>query len=141
MGLAPQGVGGLDCPSQGAGPDAQAVRQLEVLVEQIRQGVSVLLAARGKVRVSADQLLLVEDALAMTSEEEAAIEELLANTVRIVPVTSSIARMAGDLRRLYARLKPFDSAIAATAIFAHTKLVTRNVRDFEQIDELDILAI
>ncbi len=78
---------------------------------------------------------------AMTSEEEAAIEELLANTVRIVPVTSSIARMAGDLRRLYARLKPFDSAIAATAIFAHTKLVTRNVRDFEQIDELDILAI
>ena len=78
---------------------------------------------------------------AMTSEEEAAIEELLANTVRILPVTSSIARMAGDLRRLYARLKPFDSAIAATAIFAHTKLVTRNVRDFEQIDELDILAI
>ncbi len=78
---------------------------------------------------------------AMTSEEEAAIEELLANTVRIVPVTSSIARMAGDLRRLYARLKPFDSAIAATAIFAHTKLVTRNVRDFEHIEELDILAI
>ncbi len=78
---------------------------------------------------------------AMTSEEEAAIEELLANTVRIVPVTSSIARMAGDLRRLYARLKPFDSAIAATAIFAHTKLVTRNVRDFEHIDELDILEI
>ncbi len=78
---------------------------------------------------------------AMTSEEEAAIEELLANTVRIVSVTSSIARMAGDLRRLYARLKPFDSAIAATAIFAHTKLVTRNVRDFEHIDELDILAI
>ncbi len=30
---------------------------------------------------------------------------------------------------------------AATAIFAHTKLVTRNVRDFEHIEELDILAI
>lgn len=77
---------------------------------------------------------------AMTAEEEARIETFL-TAVRIVPVTSSIARIAGDLRRLHPSLRAFDSAIAATAFFTSSTLVTRNVRDFQGIDGLNLLPI
>jgi predicted nucleic acid-binding protein len=77
---------------------------------------------------------------ALTEAEEGRIEAFL-RRVRIIPVFSNIARIAGDLRRLYPRLKGFDSAVAATALFANSTLVTRNVRDFEQIKGLSLLAI
>ncbi len=72
--------------------------------------------------------------------QEVRIEAFL-RRVRIIPVFSNIARIAGDLRRLYPRLKGFDSAVAATALFANSTLVTRNIRDFEQIEGLSLLAI
>ena len=77
---------------------------------------------------------------ALTEEEEVRIEAFL-RRVRIIPVFSNIARIAGDLRRLYPRLKGFDSAVAATALFTNSTLVTRNIRDFEQIDGLSLLPI
>jgi predicted nucleic acid-binding protein len=77
---------------------------------------------------------------ALTEAEEVRIEAFL-RRVRIIPVFSNIARIAGDLRRLYPRLKGFDSAVAATALFANSTLVTRNIRDFEQIEGLSLLAI
>ena len=60
---------------------------------------------------------------------------------RVIPLISSIARMAGDLRRLYPRLRTADSAIAATALFTNATLITRNVQDFRQIERLALLAI
>ncbi len=39
------------------------------------------------------------------------------------------------------RLKAADSAIAATALLTHTTPVTRNIRDFQQIDALQLLEI
>ena len=48
----------------------------------------------------------------MTEEEEIRLE-----AVHILPLTSQIARIAGDLRRSHAGLKAFDSGIAATASF------------------------
>jgi predicted nucleic acid-binding protein len=77
---------------------------------------------------------------ALTAEEEVRIEAFV-RRVRIIPVFSNIARIAGDLRRLYPRLKGFDSAVAATALFTNSTLVTRNIRDFEQIDGLSLLPI
>jgi predicted nucleic acid-binding protein len=77
----------------------------------------------------------------LTTEDETRIEEVLNSTVRVIPLISSIARIAGDLRRLYPRLRTADSAIAATALFTNSTLITRNVRDFQRIDGLPLLAV
>ena len=76
----------------------------------------------------------------MTEEEEIRLEAFL-EAVQILPLTSQIARIAGDLRRSHAGLKAFDSGIAATALFTHSQLITRNVRDFQDIDGLSLMAI
>jgi predicted nucleic acid-binding protein len=77
---------------------------------------------------------------ALTEEEEIRLEAFL-EAVYILPLTSQIARIAGDLRRAHAGLKAFDSGIAATALFTHSQLITRNIRDFQDIDGLSLLAI
>jgi predicted nucleic acid-binding protein len=76
----------------------------------------------------------------MTEEEEIRLEAFL-EAVHILPLTSQIARIAGDLRRSHAGLKAFDSGIAATALFTHSQLITRNIRDFQDIDGLSLMAI
>ncbi len=76
----------------------------------------------------------------LTEDDSDTITRLLASTV-IVPVDSQLARFAGFLRRQTPRLKAADSAIAATALLTHTTLITRNIRDFQQIDTLQLLEI
>jgi toxin FitB len=76
----------------------------------------------------------------LTAEEEIRLEAFL-DAVHILPLTSQIARIAGDLRRAHAGLKAFDSGIAATALFTHSQLITRNIRDFQDIDGLSLLAL
>jgi predicted nucleic acid-binding protein len=76
----------------------------------------------------------------LTDEEEIRLEAFL-EAVHILPLTSQIARIAGDLRRAHAALKAFDSGIAATALFTHSQLITRNRRDFQDIDGLSLLSI
>jgi predicted nucleic acid-binding protein len=78
---------------------------------------------------------------ASLTEEEAIRLEAFLEAVHILPLTSQIARLAGDLRRAHAGLKAFDSGIAATALFTHSQLITRNRRDFQDIDGLFLLAI
>ena len=75
----------------------------------------------------------------LNDEEEAAIKQLLTDMF-VVPLDSRLARYAGYLRRLY-RLKTPDSAIAATAMLTKTTLLTRNVDDFRQIDDLKVQKI
>ena len=58
----------------------------------------------------------------------------------IVPLDSQIARIAARLRR-ECGLKLPDSAIAATALFTGSTLVTRNVRDFKRVPMLAIEKI
>jgi predicted nucleic acid-binding protein len=77
---------------------------------------------------------------ALTDEEETRLNRVL-STTRIEPFSVGIARLAGNLRRLYPSLKPLDSAIAATSLYMNTTLATRNVRDFRRIEELSLLAI
>ena len=58
----------------------------------------------------------------------------------VIPVDSQIARRGGSLRARY-KLRTPDSVIAATAMLTGTQLVTRNVRDFQKIPDLQILKI
>ena len=78
---------------------------------------------------------------ASLTEEEAIRLETFLDAVHILPLTSQIARIAGDLRRAHAGLKAFDSGIAATALFTHSQLVTRDRRDCQDIDGLSLMAI
>lgn len=75
----------------------------------------------------------------LNDEEEAAITRLLTDMF-VVPLDSRLARYAGYLRRLY-RLKTPDSAIAATAMLTKTTLLTRNMDDFRQIEDLKVQEI
>ena len=75
----------------------------------------------------------------LSAEEGALIEELL-TTVAVIPVDSHIARLAGFVRRQY-RLKVPDSAIAATAMFTGSTLLTRNTRDFRRVAPLSIMKV
>lgn len=62
------------------------------------------------------------------------IAELLA-TMHVVAVDDAVASLAAAVRRSY-RLKLADAIVAATALHTGTSLVTRNMRDFQVIDEL-----
>lgn len=66
--------------------------------------------------------------------EEARHEALLLLLER-VPLSGDIARLAGEMRREVGldRLSLPDAAIAATAAYLDRTLVTRNIRDFEQL--------
>lgn len=75
----------------------------------------------------------------LTSFERLGIETLL-QSLNIIPLDFSIARLAGELRNLY-HLKTPDAAIAATAIYTNTPLVTRNIQDFKKIPNLKLLKI
>jgi predicted nucleic acid-binding protein len=76
----------------------------------------------------------------MTEEEETRLEAFL-EAVQILPLTSQIAHIAGALRCLHPSLKAFDGGIAATALFTDSTLITRNIRDFQDIDGLSLMAI
>jgi len=62
------------------------------------------------------------------------------HTLAVIPVDSRIARIAGALRRVH-RLKTPDGAVAATALFTGSTLVTRNVKDFKKIPNLSLLPV
>ena len=57
-----------------------------------------------------------------------------------VPFDRPIARLAADVRQT-TNIKFPDAGIAATALFTHTPLVTRNVKDFRRVLGLQILSL
>lgn len=70
----------------------------------------------------------------MSVGEEDRLEDLM-SIFAIISLDSKIARVAASFRRNL-RMKIADSAIAATALFTGTTLLTRNVRDFRKVKEL-----
>lgn len=80
--------------------------------------------------------------LALPALREGDIEviERLLNALELIPVDSQIARLAGSLRREY-RLKLGDSIIGATSIMFKAPLVTRNVKDFRKVTEIEVIKI
>ena len=99
-----------------------------------------LFAANHPIYISTLTELELFSHASLTEEETIRLETFL-DAVHILPLTSQIARIAGDLRRAHASLKAFDSGIAATALFTHSQLITRNRRDFQDIDGLSLLGI
>lgn len=75
----------------------------------------------------------------ITKIEAYKIEKIL-ETISIIPLDSRIARMAASIRQLY-KLKTADSVIAATALFTSSVLVTRNVKDFLKVTDLQVKSI
>lgn len=75
----------------------------------------------------------------LSDSETETIESLL-DSATIISVDSQIARIAGSIRRSY-KLNLADSAIAATALFTNTTLVTRNINDFKKIPNLRLQKI
>ena len=75
----------------------------------------------------------------LETEEIAKIENFL-KLPFVLPLDSRIARIAGTIRRLY-RVKLADSIIAATALYTKTPLLTRNVKDFKKIGDLQFNEI
>lgn len=75
----------------------------------------------------------------LTPADVAEIDILLAS-LSIFPLDSQIARIGAKLRREY-RLKTPDSIVAATALFTHSTLLTRNVKDFKKIANLSVQSV
>ena len=75
----------------------------------------------------------------LTEEDMAEIAQVLMSMV-VFPLESRLAQLASALRRQY-RLKTPDSIVAATALLTRTTLVTRNIRDFQDIEALSLLPI
>lgn len=74
-----------------------------------------------------------------TNESLEAAQNLLTNFDSI-PVDNQIADAAAQIRRTV-NIKLPDALIAATALDAQRTLVTANVRDFEKIADLALVAI
>jgi predicted nucleic acid-binding protein len=72
----------------------------------------------------------------LTDREADYLDELL-DTMTVMDLDSRLARFSGRLRARYG-IKSLDSFIAATALITGTTLVTRNVRDFQRVPNLDI---
>lgn len=64
----------------------------------------------------------------------------LLDLVFITVLDSKIARLAGQLRSLY-KIPLADSAIAATALLSNSVLLTRNIKDFKRIPNLQLQKI
>lgn len=75
-----------------------------------------------------------------TAEERKTTQQFLEENFTSIPFDRSIARVAAEIRRT-TRIKFPDAAIAATALFTHTPLVTRNQKDFKRISGLEIISI
>ncbi|KKQ36015.1 MAG: hypothetical protein US50_C0001G0017 [Candidatus Nomurabacteria bacterium GW2011_GWB1_37_5] len=71
--------------------------------------------------------------------EHSSIMDFL-NSVREINLDTAIADLAAEIRRTY-KLKVADSIIAATTLYTGSTLVTRNGRDFKNIQNFNILAI
>lgn len=101
--------------------------------------IEPIIAARTPIFIATVTELELFSLPTITIEESLRIDALLP-TFSIMPLDSQIARKAGELRRLF-RLKTADSIIAATALFTHSTLLTRNVKDFKKVANLSVQVI
>ena len=76
---------------------------------------------------------------ALTPKDSELFEYLLLR-LDITTLDVRIAKIAGDLRKRYG-LKLGDSVVAASALATSSTLLTRNIRDFKKIPELEIRSL
>ena len=75
----------------------------------------------------------------MTSDELAKIDNIL-KTLSIIPVDSQIARLSGFFKRKYNISLP-DAIIAATGYLTNSTILTKNIKDFKNIQEITIESV
>jgi len=75
-----------------------------------------------------------------SGEERRDAESFLEENFVAISFDRAIARLAASLRRT-GRIKLPDAAIAATALYTGSPLVTRNVRDFRRVNGLTIIDL
>lgn len=75
-----------------------------------------------------------------TNEERLRVEVFLEEHFVSIPFDRSVAHLAASIRR-QKRIKLPDAAIAATALYTGSPLVTRNVRDFRAVSGLTIVEL
>lgn len=74
-------------------------------------------------------------------DEEAVIKfRAFVYQTNVINLDIRLAELAAGLKRKY-NLKIADAIVAATAIITGSKLVTRNVRDFKKVKEVQIFKI
>ncbi len=76
----------------------------------------------------------------LTDRELLLTEQFLQENFTPIPFDRTLARFAAEIRRT-TKMKFPDAAIAATAFFTHSPIVTRNVRDFKHVQGLDVIMI
>lgn len=108
------------------------VTVIERLSQWKREGVTFLIPTMAEAEILSFHSL--------TSTERTAIESYIENNFTSIPFDRAVARIAAEIRRGF-RVKLPDAAIAATALYTHTPVVTRNVKDFRHIKGLDLLTI
>ena len=72
--------------------------------------------------------------------ERGITEQFLIDNFISVPFDRPIAYIAADVRRTV-RIKFPDVAVAASALHLHVPLITRNVKGFKRIPDLDLRTI
>ena len=75
-----------------------------------------------------------------TREKGVNMERFLEENFLFIPLDRPITRLAASIRTKTTIAFP-DATIAATALFTHTPLLTRNVRDFKRIESLQIVTL
>jgi len=111
---------------------AELLVDTDVFVDHLR-GARELRRGRDAIAYS---VITRTELFAGPTEQEPRVARLLA-PFRELAVDRQIAETAGQLRRAHDVLLP-DALIAATALLHELQLVTRNVRDFRSIPELEL---
>ena len=75
-----------------------------------------------------------------TEKEEALVKIFLQENFISIPFDHNLAEIASQLRKKN-KIKLPDAAIAATAIYTKSPLVTRNIKDFKNINNLNLIDI
>lgn len=75
-----------------------------------------------------------------SAQELRAAEQFLEENFTSINFDRPVARIAADIRRKM-KIKFPDAAIAATALYTQTPVVTRNQRDFQKISGINIISI
>lgn len=87
-------------------------------------------------------VITVTEVLGYPKLNESAVEaiELFLERFIVVPVDARVAKTAAALQRHH-RLEIGDALIAATALTLGLPIVTRNLRDFRKVRELEVISI
>lgn len=75
-----------------------------------------------------------------TKQERKITEKFLEENFTPIPFDRIIARITAEIRSAR-KIKFPDAAIAATALFTHTPLITRNIKDFRKIPGLSVVPL